>query len=100
MPTLLQYSPLWMLSTVDWPTALRIGLISTDGSWAVFDSRASMASLKPGTMLPPRNSRRWVMAQTVVAVPKSMTIRFRLGNSFTAPMASATRSAPTSFGSL
>ena len=75
------------------------GLISTVGNWAVLISSASIDNRTPGKIFPPRKVRSDRIAQTVVAVPKSATIKCRSGNNFMAPTASAIRSAPTSFGS-
>src|SRR5665648_1287909 len=70
---------------------------STLGSFAVFSNKASEEIFMPGAIVPPRYSAFSVMAQKVVAVPKSMIIK---GPSYFVRPATALTilSAPTCFG--
>ena len=70
---------------------------STLGSFAVFSNRASDEILMPGAMVPPIYSASGVIAQNVVAVPRSITIS---GPPYLAwaPTAFTILSAPTCLG--
>src|ERR1041385_3199551 len=82
---------------VDEPITLFGRLISTRGSFAARENKASEEIIIPGAITPPRYSPAALIALKVVAVPKSTTIQ---GAPYfaTAATASTILSAPTSDG--